>query len=449
MEKDLSRSHPFAEKILCEKVTMALEEAKCFGADHAEVLITEEKGFSVSARNGDVETVEHHQERGMAITVYHNQQCGTASTSDLSPQAISSTVEKACSFARYAGQDKFAGLADAARLAKNFPDLDLYHHWNITPAEAIELAIECEAVGRRQDQRIIQCESADVNTFDWFKVYGNTHGFLGAYPLSRHGISISLVAKSGDEMQRDYEYTTSRRPEELDDVAFIAKHAAEKTVKRLGARKIKTQVCPVIFHAPLAKSLIGAFIGAISGGSLYRKASFLVDHLHKRVFPDYVHIFQEPHLRGALGSMPFDSEGVATQDLDYVKDGILTSYVLSSYSSRKLGMQTTGNAGGVCNLSISHTDMNLLKLMQKMGKGLLVTELMGQGVNIVTGDYSRGAIGYWVENGEIQYPVDEITIAGNLQDMFATMVAVGNDVDLRGNVRTGSILLEQMTIAGH
>jgi len=434
---------------LLDKAAMALEEAKCFGAQSAEVVVRTEKGFMVDVRNAAVETLEHHQEHGLVVTVFHNQRSGSASTSDLSAQAISSAVTKACSIAQFTGIDEFAGLADASRLAKRYPDLSLCHPWHITPAEAITMAIECERVALQQDKRIKQCEAVSVNNFEMMRVYANSLGFIGDYPLSYHSMSCSLLAEQDGCKERDYEHTAARRPRDLDDMVMLAKHAAEKTTRRLGAKKIKTQKCPILFHAPVAKGLLASFVGAISGGSLYRKASFLVDHLGKAIFPSFVHIFQEPHLRAALGSAPFDSEGVATQDLDYVKEGILQHYVLGSYSARKLGMQTTGNAGGVFNLTINHGEENLHKLMQRMGTGLFVTELMGQGVNLTNGDYSRGAFGYWVENGEIQHPVHEVTIAGNLRDMFAQLVAVANDTDTRGNVRTGSMLLAQMTVAGY
>lgn len=445
---DPYHSHPFPEAELCDKAEQALALAKSLGADQADVALNDENGFSVSARNGEVETVEHHQEHGFAITVYRDRCTGSTSSSDLTEKSIRAAVEKAVNIAKFSGRDDYAGIADADRLAHHYPELALYHHWDITPSDAIKLAIECDRIACEQDSRIEQCESANVSTYDGFRVYANSHGFVGRVASSRHSISCSLIAKENGKMQRDYEYTMSRYPERLDDVSFVAKQAAQKTIHRLGAHKIETQACPVILNAPIAKGLLGSFISAISGSSLYREATFLLDHLDKKVFPDFVHIFQEPHLSGAIGSAPFDAEGVRTEDRDFVRDGILTSYVLGSYSARKLGMSTTGNAGGVYNLSINHSEQNLQKLLKTMNTGLFVTELMGQGINILTGDYSRGATGFWVENGEIVHPVEEVTIAGNLRDMYANIVAVGNDVDRRGSICTGSILLSEMMIAG-
>lgn len=433
---------------LTQLVDYVLTEARRCGVDDAEVSLSQEKGFAVTARDGDVETLEHHQDKGLMITVYKDQRTGSASTSDLSKDSIYSSLQKAISIAKFSGQDPFAGIADADDLAMHYPDLSLYHPWQLTPEQAIQMAIECEAIARKEDTRITRSEGANINTFELLRVYGNTHGFIGHYPMTNHSISCSVVAEQNEMMQRDYEYSASRTPQGLDDISYIAKRAAQKTVQRLGARKIKTQNCPVIFESSMAKNILGSFISAISGGHLYRRASFLLDHLHQKIFPEHVDIYQEPHLLGALGSSPFDSDGVKTADLYYIKNGILESYALGSYSARKMGMKTTGNAGGVHNLSIKHSDLSLAKLFKEMGKGLFVTELMGQGINMITGDYSRGASGYWIENGEIQFPVEEITIAGNLKTMFLNLAAVANDVDRRGNVRTGSILLEHVKIGG-
>ena len=426
----------------------SLAQAKELGMQQTQVAVIAEQGFAVTARNGDVETVEHHQEKGLSITVYDEQRSGSASTSDLSKAAVHETVAKACSIAKFTGQDEFAGIAERELLAFDYPDLDLYHHWSITPTEAIDKAIECEKIALAYDKRIKHTEGVDVSTYDTMKVIGNSHGFIGHYPRSRHAISCGVVAEQDGNMQRDFEYTTARNANAMQSLEWVAEEAAKKTVARLGSRKIKTQKCPVIFHSSMAKGLLGSFIGAISGSALYRRATFLLDQLGELVFSKHMHIFQQPHLRSAIGSAPYDAEGVRTVKQDYIRDGVLTNYVLGSYSARKLGMQSTGNAGGVFNLSLDTSDQDLLSLCQQMGTGLLVTDLMGQGVNIVTGDYSRGAAGFWIENGEIAYPVEEITIAANLKDMFANLVAVGNDVDLRGNVRTGSVLLEQMTLAG-
>ncbi len=433
---------------LIDIVNQAIEQAERLGVDAVDAALSDETGFSVTARSRDVETVEHHQEQGLVVTVYHEQRTGTASTSDLSSAAVAATVQKACTFARYAGVDPCAGLADKADMALEYPDLDLYHPWSISPAEAIQQAIELESIALEQDPRILHSEGASISTYNSMHIYGNSHGFLGRTSSSYHSMSVGLVAKEKDQMQREYEYTAARRSDKLDDIALVAKHAANKTIKMLGARKIKTQRCPVVFYAPVAKSFLGAFLGAISGGNLYRKTSFLVDHLHKTIFPKHISIYQQPHILSGMGSAAFDSEGVATKEQYYVKEGELERYILGSYSARQLKLETTGNAGGVFNVSIKHGDKNLAALLKELDSGLLVTELMGQGVNLLTGTYSRGASGFWVEDGEIQHPVEEITIASNLRDMFLGVVEVANDVDTRGNARTGSILIDNMMIAG-
>lgn len=441
--------HPFPETQLQKTAERVLQLAKRQGADASEVLVTQEKGYSVTALNAEVETLEHHQEKSLMVTIYKDKRSGSASTTDLSDDAISQTVEKALAFALHAGKDPESGLADPDRLVKQYPDLSLYHHWPLSPAEAIKMAIHCEQVGCEQDERIISSEGVGVSTYDGFRVYANSDNFMGSYSSTYHNISCGLVAKDNGLMERDYEYSSARDPQDLDDVVVVAKRTAEKTLMRLNARKIKTQHCPVIFHATLAKGLLDSFVRAISGGNLYRKSSFLLDHLDKSVFPEHINLYQKPHLLKGIGSAPFDSEGVLTEDRDYVKDGILKSYVLGSYSARKLGLQTTGNAGGIYNLFVSsHGDHNLKKLFEAMGRGFFVTELIGQGVSILTGDYSRGAVGFWIDKGEIQHAVHEVTIAGNLKDMFKSIVAIGNDVDHRGNIHTGSIWLEQMVVAG-
>jgi PmbA protein len=425
-----------------------LQLAKQHAVDQVEVFISGDQGFSVTACHGDVETIEHSDENSLSVTVYKDQRSGSASTTDLSPEAISRTVDKAYAFSCHAGADPCAGLADPHRLAKELPDLSLCHPWKINPSEAIEMAIHCEAVGREQDQRIIQSEGVSVSSGESYRLYANSHGFMASYPTSYHSISCGLIAKDHGEMQRDYEYTAARDATDLDDVALVAKHAAEKTLLRLGARKIKTRRCPVIFHSAIAKSLLRHFISAISGGNLYRRSSFLLDALGKSVFPEHIRLYQQPHLLKGMGSAPFDSEGVLTEARDYVTDGILNSYILNSYSARQLGMETTGNAGGVYNLRVSHSDHNLKALFKSMGSGFFVTELIGQGVSILTGDYSRGAAGFWIEHGEIQHAVHEVTISGHLQDIFKNIIAVGNDVDTRGNTQTGSIWVDNMTVAG-
>lgn len=451
---DLHRSvsspvhHGFDQTQLCEIAQKSLQFAKRSGADSAEVEITEEKGFSVSARAGEVETLEHHQSKSLVVTIFKNQRTGSASTSDLSDAAITAAVEKAYTIATYTSRDEYAGLAKPELMAYDYPDLELYFPWDLTPDRAITLAIECETIAREQDKRILDSEGASIDTYQSFDVYANTHGFMGVCPSTMHSISCSVVAQENNEKQRDYDYTRSRNPAHLADITFVARHAAAKTLQRLGAQKLTTRRCPVIFYAPVAKGLLSTFIAAISGSNLYRGTSFLIDSLGKTVFPSHVQIYQRPHMIGGIGSAAFDGEGVLTYEQHYCQEGMVSNYVLGSYSARKLKMETTGNAGGVFNLFVSHSDYSLEKLLEQMGRGLLVTELMGQGVNLITGDYSRGAVGYWVENGKIQYPVEEITIASNLKDLFANLVLVGNDVDSRGNIHTGSILLEEMTIAG-
>ena len=429
-------------------VASILAEAKQQGASSAEAGLSVDRGLSVNVRLGEVETIEHHRSQGLGVTVYFGQRKGTASSTDLSAQAVRETVAAACRIAKHAAADEFAGLPEAELLAKDFPDLDLYHPWVVEVEEAIELAKRCEDAARSFHPDITNSEGANLNTYQGLRVAGNSLGFLHGYPSSRHSISCSVIGGTGDNMQRDDWWTVARDAIDMEPAEVVGRKAAERTIRRLNGRSLSTRQCPVIFAAEVAGGLIGHFIGAIRGGNLYRKSTFLLDQLGKPVFPGFIHIHEQPHLRKALGSAPYDGEGVATHAHDIVKDGILESYVLSTYSARKLGMKTTGNAGGVHNLILEPGVLDLPALLKKMGTGLFVNELMGQGVNIVTGDYSRGAGGFWVENGEIQYPVDEFTIAGNLKDMFMNIVAVGNDVDLRGNTRTGSILIEEMTIAG-
>jgi PmbA protein len=425
-----------------------LKQALAQGASSAEVGVSSSNGFSVSVRLGEVETVEYNRDKGLGITVYFGQRKGSASTSDTRPEAIQSTVTAACHIAKLSGEDEYAGLADPALLAKSYPDLALYYPWSIDPEQAIELAKNCEAQARAFDKRITNSEGASVASHQGLSVYATTDGFMGGYLTSRHSFNCAVVAQDSAGMQRDGSYTVARDPLDLENVSVIAKEAGERTVKRLGARRIKTCQVPVIFQAEVARGLIGSFLGAISGGNLYRKASFLLDQLGQPVFAKHIHIYQRPHILKALGSAPFDSEGVRTCDNDLIKDGILANYILGSYSARKLGLQSTGNAGGAHNIFINNGDQDLPGLLQSMGKGLLVTDVMGQGVNMVTGDYSRGATGFWVENGVIQHAVEEITIAGNLREMYQQIITVGNDIDKRGSIQTGSILLENMMVAG-
>jgi PmbA protein len=425
-----------------------LDEAKKQGASAAEAGLSQEKGLSVSVRLGDVETIEHHCDQGLGITVYFGQRKGSASTTDLSVESIKETVSAACSIARYTSEDECAGLPEKEALATEFPDLDLNHPWAISAGDAIALAIECEDAARAYHADISNSEGASINTHQGLRVMGNTLGFIHGYYSTRHSLSCSVLAQRGDSMQRDYWYSVARNAGNLEPAVDVGKKAAARTIERLQARSLSTRQCPVLYSAECASGLLGSFIGAISGGNLYRKSSFLLNALDRQIFPDFVHIHEQPHLLGALGSAAYDSEGVATRSRDIVSNGILRSYVLGTYSARKLGLHSTGNAGGVHNLTIAPGRLDFQAMLKKLDTGLLVTELMGQGVNLVTGDYSRGAAGFWVENGQIQYPVEEITIAGNLKDMLKNIIGVGNDVDYRGNIRTGSILVERMSIAG-
>jgi PmbA protein len=425
-----------------------LRRAKDAGATAAEAEISLGFGQNVSVRMGETETIEYNRDKGVSVTVYFGQQKGHASTSDLSPQAIQDTVSAACNIARYTAKDEFCGLADADLMAKDIPDLDLYHPWALSVDAAISLAKECEASARGVDARITNSEGASVSTYEGMFAYANSHGFNSGYATSRQGMSCSVIAEEADSMQRDYWYTTARSAKDLDSAAAVGRLAGERTVRRLGSKRIKTAQVPVLFEAALASGLISHLVSAISGGNLYRKSSFLLDSLGKQVMSSHITIEELPHLLKGLASSPFDNEGVATKPRTLIKEGVLNGYMLSSYSARKLGMQSTGNAGGNHNLIVSHGDLDLNGLLKMMGTGLLVTELLGHGINMVTGDYSRGAAGFWVENGVIVHPVEEITIAGNLQTMLKQIVAVGNDVLVQGSKQVGSILIENMTVAG-
>ncbi|WP_135607041.1 metalloprotease PmbA [Solemya velesiana gill symbiont] len=433
---------------LSQIVEDLLKEAKKQGASAAEAGISKDSGLSVNVRMGDVETIEHTRDQGLGISVYFGKRKGSASTSDLSPGAIRDTVKAACNIARYTNENECTGLADAELMASEIPDLDLHHPWNITAEEAIEQGIRCESAARQLDKHITNSDGASVNSHNGLQVYGNSHGFIGGYPSSRHSISCAVIGKEGDTMQRDYWYTASRIADEMESAETVGTKAGERTLARLGARKLSTREAPIIFQAEVAVGLLRSLISAIRGGALYRKASFLLDHLGEQIFPDFVRIHENPLLARGLGSAPFDGEGVATTAKDIVRDGVLQTYILDSYSARKLDMRITGNAGGVRNLAIEPGSLDLAGLCQEMGEGLLVTEMMGHGINMVTGDYSRGASGFWVSNGEIQYPVEEITIASNLKQMFEQLVTVGMDEERRGSTRTGSWLIENMTIAG-
>lgn len=439
---------PRAAEDLNNLVQFCLHEAKNRGATSAEALANAEKGLSVTARLGKVETLEHHNDHALSITVYIGKKKGTSSTTGFELSAIKDAVSAACDIARFTQEDDFAGLADAARMATSIKDLELDHPWRLSPEEALDVAVECEDAAREFEQ-VSNSEGATVTTSRTTGIYGNTHGFIGDYVSTRHDLSCVVVAEQNGAMQRDYWFTSSRNPSRLESPVAVGKKAATRTVNRLGARKLSTRVTPVIFEAGVARSLLSHFISAISGGALYRKASFLLNQLDKKVFSELVTITEDPHVKEGFGSSSFDLEGVATQPRTLVEAGILRGYVLSSYSARKLGMETTGNAGGVHNLTLQPDNRTLSELMKSMRQGLLITELIGHGVNNVTGDYSRGAAGYWIEDGEIRHPVEEITVSGNLKDMFRKILAVGNDVDRRGNVITPSILVDAMTVAGN
>jgi len=430
-------------------IERALEEARVRGASQAEAAVSQDTGLSVGVRLGEVETLEHQRDRSMGITVYFGQRKGSASTADFSLDAVRATVAKACSIARFTAEDACAGLADAALMTSAPMNLDLAHPWSVSADRAIEIAKACEAAALGFDARINNSEGASLATHQGLHVYGNTHGFVGGYPTTSHTLSCVVLAGTGEDMQRDYWYSSSRDWRELEQAEAIGRESARRTIARLGPRKLSTRRAPVLYVPELARGLIGHFVAAIRGSSQYRQSSFLLNSAGQQVFPAGFSIAERPHIRKAMGSAPFDDEGVETRDRELVADGILTGYILSSYSARKLGLETTGNAGGAHNLVVAPNFAGGMDaLLSRMGTGLLVTELMGQGVNMVTGDYSRGAAGFWVENGRILYPVAEITIAGSLLEMLKGITAVGDDVDMRGGTRVGSILLREMTIAG-
>jgi len=443
-------SQPFSytDDTLKQLVTDALTYATSRGATAADAEVSEGYGQTVTARQGEVETIEYNRDKGIGVTVYIGQQRGHASSSDFAPQAMRDTVDAALAIARYTAVDECAGLADPDMLAREFPDLDLLHPWDMPVERAIEMARECEAAGFGVDKRVTNSEGATISTQQSHFIYGNTHGFLAGYPGSRHSIWCALIAGKGDGMQRDDWYETARDPADLPAPAVVGRRAGERAVARLKARKVATTQVPVLFESGVASSLMGHFVSAVSGGSLYRKSSFLPDSLGKPVFAPCVQMRDLPLIPKGLASGAFDEEGVATQTRDIVRDGVVQGYFLATYSARKLGMKSTGNAGGNHNLIMSDTGEDFAALLKKMGTGLLVTELMGQGVNAVTGDYSRGAAGFWVENGVVTYPVQEITIAGNLKDIYKNIVAIGNDVSRRSSRQCGSILVAGMTLAG-
>lgn len=425
-----------------------LRRAKERGASACEADVSEGYGQSVTVRCGEVETIEYNHDKGLGVTVYIGQQKGYASTTDLSPKAIEDTIDAALSIARFTAADEAAGPADPELIARESRDLDLFHPWDISVEQAIETARACEAAAFRLDPRVVNSEGATLSAQQSQFISGNSAGFLDGFRSSRHYIACAVIAAEGEQMQRDDWYSSERRPADLASPEAIGDYAGRRALARLRSRKISTREARVLYEAPVANGLLAHFVGAASGGSLYRKSSFLLDSLGKPVFSPLVQLREEPHLPRAHASSYFDDDGVATHPRDVVKDGVLQGYFLSVYSARKLGMQTTGNAGGNHNLILAPGTLDFEGMLKELGTGLLVTELMGQGINLVTGDYSRGAAGYWVENGEIQYPVEEITIAGNLRDMYRNIVAVGGDTLVRGSRRCGSILIDGMTIAG-
>ncbi len=430
-------------------IELALQEAQVRGASQADAAVSQDTGLSVGVRLGEVETLEHQRDRSMGITVYFGKRKGSASTADFSLEAVRATVAKACSIARFTAEDACSGLADAELMARSPPSLDLSHPWSISADRAIEIAKSCEAAALAFDSRINNSEGASVSTHQGLHVYGNTHGFIGGYPATSHTVSCVVLAGSGEDMQRDYSYTSSRDWRELEDAEAVGRESARRTIARLDPRKISTRRSPVLYVPELARGLMGHLIVAVRGSSQYREASFLLNAAGQQVLPAGFSIAERPHIPKAMGSAAFDDEGVATQERELVIDGVLQGYILSSYSARKLGLKTTGNAGGAHNLLVAPSlPGGFEAMLAKLGTGLMVTELMGQGVNTVTGDYSRGAAGFWVENGQLQFPVAEITIAGNLSAMFKGIAAVGDDIDTRGGIRVGSILLDEMTIAG-
>ena len=437
------------EQTLRDAVSFAIETAQKAGAT-AEVGVTKVSGLSVSTRLQEIENVEFTNDGALGISVYLGQQKGNASTSDLSEEAIKNTVEAALAIAKYTSPDDCTGLADKELMAFEAPDLALYHSANVDVEQATKLALEAEKSALEYDAKIVNSNGASFNSHTGVRVYGNTHGMLQSYLSSRYSLSCSVIGGELDQLENDYEYTVSREFDALSSADWVGQNCAKKVIARLNPQKLTTREVPVIFLNDVATGLISHLTGAISGGSLYRKSSFLLDHLGKQVLPDWFQISERPHLLKRLASTPFDSEGVRTQDLEIIRDGILQTYLLTSYSGRKMGMQSTGHAGGIHNWLVKpNLTGGLTALLRQMGTGLLVTDVMGQGVNIVTGDYSRGAAGFWVENGEIQYPVAEITIAGQLQDMLKNIVAVADDIEHRSNIQTGSILLDKMKISGN
>ncbi|WP_404463255.1 metalloprotease PmbA [Vreelandella aquamarina] len=435
------------QALLTKRAEEALALAKQLGADAAEVGASVDQGMGVSVRLGEVETVELSRDQGIAVTLYVGKRKGSASSTDASSASIRATVEKALSIARYTGEDPTAGLADAGLMATELPDLKVHYPWALSTDEAIDLALRCEQAGR-EVAGIHQSEGASLSSGEGVRVYANSHGFLGTQKGSSHSLSCMLIAQDDKGMQRDYDYTSARNPQHLREPDAVGCEAAARTLRRLGAQKPPTGTFPVLFDPTLASGLVGHLMGALAGGALYREASFLCDRLGSPLFPEWFGLEERPMEIGATASSPFDAEGVQTRNNRFIDQGQVVSYMLSAYSARRLGMQTTGNAGGARNLRMLAPLTPRAELLKQMGRGIWVTELMGQGVNGVTGDYSRGAAGFWVENGEVQYPIEEFTIASNLNKMFAGLSGVGDDTDTRGSIHTGSWLIDAMTVAG-
>jgi PmbA protein len=448
VKHNTNESFTYDQETLKGIARMALDHAAAKGASAADLDVQEGFGQSVTVRRDEVETIEYSRDKGMSVTAYIGKRRGHASTSDLNPDAIRTTVEAALSIARLTASDEYAALADPESLATEFPDLDLYYPWVLSVEEAIEIARQGEQAAFDADSRVSNSEGASVSANQGQFVYANSNGFMAGYPSTRQVVSCAVIAGTGENMQRDAWWSTSRAHEDLEAVKQVGATAGRRAARRIDARKINTTSVPVVFEAPLASGLLGSFVAAVSGGSLYRQQSFLLDSLGTQVFPDFVQIEELPFLKRGLASSPFDNEGVATRTRAIVKDGVVEGYVLGSYAARKLGMRTTGNAGGSHNLVLQSTGETFDSLLKTMGRGLLVTDLLGHGTNMVTGDYSRGAAGFWVEDGEIAFPVEEITVAGNLKDMFKSIVAVADDALARTSRQTGSILIESMTVAG-
>lgn len=433
---------------LKDHVSFVVEEAMRLGVDQSEVAASHDIGLSATARLGEVESLEYTNDRSLGVTVFKAGKKGSASTSDFSAPALRETVAKAASFAQFTATDEYAGLADAELMARDFPELELDHDWNLTSEKAIQLAIECEDAARAFDKRITNSEGATVGTSNGIRAYANSHGFIAGYPKSSHSVSCVVVGEENGEMERDYWYSAARDAAELESAQHIGETAARRTIGRLGSRKIPTVSAPVLFAPEVARGFIGHAISAIAGSAQYRRSSFLLEAAGQQIFPGFMQIQERPHIPGGMSSAPFDAEGVATADRDLVIDGKLQGYILNSYSARRLGLETTGNAGGAHNLIIPGNVAGMEAILAEMDRGLVVNELIGHGVNAVTGDYSRGVVGYWLENGEIAYPVNEVTIAGNLLDLYKNIVAIGQDQDLRGGIRCGSLLVDTMKIAG-